>query len=91
MPGKPTQNGFIESFDGRLRDECLNEHLFSNLAQAREIIEAWRIDYKNPSDGGTCRCSLPPTASIQIIFWGNSGANFENERLISSHFNTLDG
>jgi putative transposase len=45
MPGKPTQNGFIESFNGKLRDECLNEHLFSNLVQARQIIEAWRIDY----------------------------------------------
>jgi putative transposase len=44
-PGKPTQNGFIESFNGRLRDECLNEHLFANLAEARRIIEAWRIDY----------------------------------------------
>jgi putative transposase len=44
-PGKPTQNGFIESFNGRLRDECLNEHLFDNLAEARRIIEAWRIDY----------------------------------------------
>ncbi len=44
-PGKPTQNGFIESFNGRLRDECLNEHLFTSLTEARRIIEAWRIDY----------------------------------------------
>jgi putative transposase len=44
-PGKPTQNGFIESFNGRLRDECLNEHLFASLAEARTLIEAWRIDY----------------------------------------------
>ena len=44
-PGKPTQNGFIESFNGHLRDECLNEHLFANLAEARRIIEAWKIDY----------------------------------------------
>jgi putative transposase len=44
-PGKPTQNSFIESFNGRLRDECLNEHLFDNLDEARRIIEAWRIDY----------------------------------------------
>ena len=40
------QNGFVESFDGRLRDECLNEHLFTNLKEARQIIEEWRIDYK---------------------------------------------
>lgn len=44
-PGKPMQNGFVESFNGRLRDECLNEHLFRSYRQAREIIEEWRIDY----------------------------------------------
>ena len=44
-PGKPMQNGFVESFNGRLRDECLNEHLFANLKEAREIIEEWRTDY----------------------------------------------
>lgn len=44
-PGKPQQNGFIESFNGKLRDECLNEHWFLSLADARRIIEDWRIDY----------------------------------------------
>ena len=44
-PGKPQQNGFIESFNGKLRDECLNEHVFCSLTQARRTIEAWRIDY----------------------------------------------
>ena len=44
-PGKPTQNGFIESFNGKLRDECLNEHLFASLPEARRIIEEWRTDY----------------------------------------------
>ena len=42
-PGKPNQNAYVESFNGRLRDECLNEHLFANLSEARQIIEAWRI------------------------------------------------
>ena len=46
-PGKPQQNGFVESFNGRLRDECLNEHVFTSLAHARRIIEAWRIDYNS--------------------------------------------
>ena len=45
QPGKPMQNGFVESFNGRLRDECLNEHLFASLKEARRIIEAWKIDY----------------------------------------------
>lgn len=44
-PGRPVQNAFIESFNGRLRDECLNEHWFLTLAHAREIIEEWRTDY----------------------------------------------
>ena len=44
-PGKPMQNGFVESFNGRLRDECLNEHLFGSYRHARQIIEDWRIDY----------------------------------------------
>lgn len=46
-PGKPMQNGFVESLNGRLRDECLNEHLFRSLPSARVIIEAWRADYNH--------------------------------------------
>ena len=44
-PGKPVQNAFIESFNSRLRDECLNEHVFQSLAEARELIASWRHDY----------------------------------------------
>ena len=44
-PGKPMQNGFIESFNGRLRDELLNETLFTSLAQARVALTLWRADY----------------------------------------------
>lgn len=44
-PGKPNENAYIESFNGRFRDECLNEHWFISLAHARRIIEAWRIEY----------------------------------------------
>jgi transposase InsO family protein len=44
-PGKPNQNVYVESFNGRLRDECLNEHWFPNLLQARTIIENWRREY----------------------------------------------
>jgi putative transposase len=46
-PGKPVQNAFIESFNSRLRDECLNEHVFLSLTEARQIIEAWRYDYNH--------------------------------------------
>jgi putative transposase len=60
-PGKPQQNGFIESFNGRFRDECLNENLFSSLTAARQIIEAWRADY-NTERPHTSLNGLTPTA-----------------------------
>jgi putative transposase len=44
-PGRPVENAYIESFNGRFRDECLNESWFVSLADARATIEAWRIDY----------------------------------------------
>ena len=44
-PGKPNQNAYIESFNGRLRDECLNEHWFTSLEHARVVIESWRREY----------------------------------------------
>lgn len=44
-PGKPVQNCYVESFNGRFRDECLNEHWFTSMDDARSIIEAWRVDY----------------------------------------------
>ncbi len=46
-PGKPMQNAFIESFNGRLRDELLNETLFTSLAQARVALRCWRTDYND--------------------------------------------
>jgi putative transposase len=44
-PGKPNQNAYVESLNGRLRDECLNEHWFMSLSHARSVIEAWRREY----------------------------------------------
>lgn len=44
-PGKPNQNAYVESFNGRLRDECLNEHWFTSLGHARCVIEVWRHEY----------------------------------------------
>ncbi len=45
QPGKPTQNAYIESFNGKFRDECLNEHCFIDLSHARSVISAWRQQY----------------------------------------------
>jgi putative transposase len=47
VPGKPQQNGFIEAFNGRLRDELLNEEVFETLAAARAMLARWRHDYNH--------------------------------------------
>ncbi|MBO3034991.1 IS3 family transposase, partial [Burkholderia pseudomallei] len=44
-PGKPVENAYIESFNGRFRDECLNEHWFVSMRHAKQLIEEWRIEY----------------------------------------------
>jgi hypothetical protein len=58
-PGKPVENAVMESLNGRLRDECLNGHQFTSLAEAQAIIEAWRMDYHHhrpTAHSGTCPC-----------------------------------
>ncbi len=57
--GKPTQNAYIESFNGKFRDECLNEHWFRSLAQARVEIARWRIDYNEVRPHSSCG-RMPP-------------------------------
>lgn len=58
-PGRPMQNGYIESFNGKFRDECLNEHWFTSLAQAREVIAEWRRDYNEVRPHSSCG-RIPP-------------------------------
>ncbi len=52
-PGKPIENAFIESFNGRLRDECLNVHQFTSIAEAQTKIEGWRLDYNQRRPHGS--------------------------------------
>ena len=59
QPGKPMQNGYIESFNGKFRDECLNEHWFTALQQARDIIADWRRDYNEVRPHSSCG-RIPP-------------------------------
>jgi putative transposase len=75
-PGKPTQNAYIESFNGRFRDECLNEHEFLTLDEARAIIEEWRLDYNahrpHAALGGLtpdefCRTLKPPLSYLYAV------------------------
>src|SRR3546814_13600109 len=63
-PGKPQQNGFIESFNGRLRDELLNETLFTSLAQARVVLATWQHDY-NPIRPHSAPGNLAPETSSE--------------------------
>jgi putative transposase len=58
-PGRPMQNGYIESFNGKFRDECLNEHWFETLAQARSAIAIWRQDFNEVRPHSSCR-RMPP-------------------------------
>jgi putative transposase len=51
-PGKPVENAYIESFNGRFRDECLNEHWLIDMAHARAIIERWRVEYNTERPHG---------------------------------------
>src|SRR6478752_1753263 len=64
-PGKPQQNAFIESFNGRLRDELLNETLFGSLSHAREALAIWRNDY-NTVRPHSVLDNLPPAAYAEI-------------------------
>ena len=59
QPGKPTQNGFIESFNGRFRDECLNEYWFSDISHARKTISEWRQDYNECRPHSTLNYQTP--------------------------------
>ena len=74
-PGKPMQNGFVESFNGRLRDECLNEHLFAGLAEARRIIAQWRCDY-NTTRPHTSLDGLTPNEFAARPNWGHNLKRF---------------
>jgi putative transposase len=63
-PGRPTDNPFIESFNGSFRDECLNIHWFLSLQDAREKIESWRIEY-NDFRPHSALGNLPPRQFAQ--------------------------
>ena len=58
-PGKPIQNAFIESFNGRVRHECLNQHYFVTLQEAKKIIECWRLEYNTFRPHGSLNGQTP--------------------------------
>jgi putative transposase len=69
-PGKPQQNGYVESFNGRLRDKCLNETLFASLSHARSVLASWRDDYNHvgPHSGiGGLHHPAPAGTMIDVL------------------------
>lgn len=73
-PGKPNQNAYVESFNGRLRDECLNEHWFASLAHARTLIEEWRRDYNEERPKKDLGGVPPVVYAARLNSLANSGA-----------------
>jgi putative transposase len=69
-PGKPSQNGVVESFNGRFRDECLNQSWFTSLADARDTVEAWRRDYNERRPHGALDYQTP--AEVRTGFQGTT-------------------
>lgn len=73
-PGKPTQNGYVESFNGRMRDELLNESLFLGLADARTAIAAWIADYNNARPHSSLEYQTPAAFAARLTATGRSAA-----------------
>ena len=90
-PGKPIENAFVESFNGKFRDECLNEHWFASVAEARTLIEVWRIDYNTvrphsalrgatPEQFAHSLCGRSPAQTPARADWKNKGTKNEDPK-----------
>ena len=73
QPGRPMENGYVESFNGRFRDECLNENWFSNLADARDKITQWKRDYNETRPHSSLQYRTP------VEFAAQAAGFFRNE------------
>jgi len=85
-PGKPVQNAFIESFNGKFRDECLNQNWFVSLAEARQIIEAWRVDYNTARPHSSLGYRTPEEFAAEI--GGETGCGKAAAWKSTTHFST---
>ena len=65
LPGKPWHNGFVESFNGKLRDECLNREWFRDLREARTVIESWRQFYNHRRPHSALGYRTPSQARLE--------------------------
>ena len=90
-PGKPIEHAFVESFNGKFRDECLNEHWFASVAEARTLIEAWRVDYNTvrphsalqgatPEQFANALCGRSPAQTPARADWKDKHTKNEDAR-----------
>ncbi len=86
-PGKPQQNGFVESFNGRLRDECLNETLFASLSHARAVLAAWKFDY-NHHRPHSAHGGATPVEFAEKADRGHAPYRLEHNARTGQHFET---
>jgi putative transposase len=70
-PGKPTDNAFVESFNGHFREECLNQHWFASLEEARQVIEAWRIEYNTERPHRALKQRTPAAMVEELLVTAN--------------------
>ena len=83
-PGSPTQNAYIESFNGTFRDECLDENWFESLEQARVAITTWRLDYNEIRPHSSCGRMPPATfAAMNRQLTGDSLQHIKIDKGIS--------
>ena len=80
-PGKPTQNAYIESFNGKFRDECLNEHRFTSLAEARILIAARRRDYNENRPLSSLNYQTP--AEFAARYRSGEASNIEDQKILN--------
>ncbi len=66
-PGRPVENAHIESFNGRLRDECLNLHWWTDLDEARRVLEDWRRDYKEARPHSSLADRMPSAYLAELL------------------------
>ena len=79
-PGKPTQNAYCESFNGKLRIECLRQHWFKSLDEARSVIEDWRLDYNHVRPHSALGQMAPVEALLTEMFYPNSHSEYSGRR-----------
>ena len=83
-PGSPTQNAYIESFNGTFRDECLDENWFESLEQARQAIATWRTDYNEIRPHSSCGRVPPATfAALHRLLTGDAKQDSKTDAGIS--------